>query len=261
MESREERHKHHDLVPLAALINRELRNEKMEKPAVRYGSAAQSRKGEDYFLMKTDCQRVPGNPSTSFAVFGLSSTGGRLIIASDGIWDAVSSETAAKACRGLPAELAARLVVKEALRTRGLKDDTTCIVVDIIPPDNKPPPSPPPKKYNKLKALFFRKNSGKSTNKLAKKLSAVGIVEELFEEGSAMLAERLGNDEPSAQTSGLFMCAVCQADLAPNEGISVHAGSIFSASSTPWQGPFLCGDCRNKKDAMEGKRPSGIKVV
>lgn len=57
------------------------------------------------------------------------------------------------------------------------------------------------------------------------------------------------------------MCAVCQVDLAPSEGISVHAGSIFSTSSKPWQGPFLCADCRNKKDAMEGKRPSGVKVV
>ena len=33
-----------------------------------------------------------------------------------------------------------------------------------------------------------------SANKLSKKLSAVGIVEELFEEGSAMLAERLALD-------------------------------------------------------------------
>jgi hypothetical protein len=72
---------------------------------------------------------------------------------------------------------------------------------------------------------------------------------------------RLGNDENSGQsTSGLFVCAVCQVDLAPSEGISVHAGSIFSTSSKPWQGPFLCCDCRNKKDAMEGKRPSGVKV-
>ncbi|KAL0424713.1 UNVERIFIED_CONTAM: putative protein phosphatase 2C 15 [Sesamum radiatum] len=460
MGSREERHRHHhDLVPLAALISRELKNEKMEKPTVRYGSAAQSRKGEDYFLMKTDCQRVPGNPSTFFSVFGiaglyksflaiingvpifrffdghngsaaaifsrdhllnyvldaiprglgrdewlhalpralvagfvktdkefqskgmlipsvlissslgktsgttatfvivdgwtvtvasvgdsrcildaqggglsvltvdhrleenaeerervtasggevgrlsifggtevgplrcwpgglclsrsigdmdvgefivpipyvkqvkLSSTGGRLIIASDGIWDALSSELAAKSCRGLPAELAARLVVKEALRTRGLKDDTTCIVVDIIPPDNRVPPPPTPKKYTKLKALLFRKKSYGSTNKLSMKLSSVGIVEELFEEGSAMLAERLGNDDTRGQTSSLFVCAVCQADLAPNEGISVHAGSIFSVSSKAWQGPFLCADCRNKKDAMEGKRPSGVRVV
>uniref|UniRef100_A0A2N9FYA3 Uncharacterized protein n=1 Tax=Fagus sylvatica TaxID=28930 RepID=A0A2N9FYA3_FAGSY len=89
-----------------------------------------------------------------------------------------------------------------------------------------------------------------------------GIVEEFFEEGSAMLAERLGNDECTGQsTSGLFICAVCQVDLAPSEGISVHAGGIFSTSSKPWQGPFLCADCRNKKDAMEGKRPSGVKVA
>lgn len=42
----------------------------------------------------------------------LSDAGGRLIIASDGIWDILSSDLAAKACRGLSAELAAKLVVK-----------------------------------------------------------------------------------------------------------------------------------------------------
>ncbi|CAK9151266.1 unnamed protein product [Ilex paraguariensis] len=428
MGSREESYQYrHDLVPLAALISREMRSEKMEKPTVSYGSAAQSRKGEDYFLMKTDCQRVPRNPSTTFSVFAvfdghngnaaaifskdhllnhvlsaiprglerdewlqalpralvagfvktdkefqrkgltsgttatlvivdgwtvtvasvgdsrcildtqggvvseltvdhrleenmeerervtasggevgrlslgggaqlgplrcwpgglclsrsigdmdigeyivpiphvkqvkLSNAGGRLIIASDGIWDALSSEMAAKSCRGLPAELAARQVVKEALRTRGLKDDTTCIVVDNIPPNNSVQPSSPPKKKNKLRALFSGKRSRDSASKLSKKLSAVGMVEELFEEGSAMLAERLGNDDCNSQsTSGLFVCAICQVDLAMSEGISVHAGSIFSTSSKPWQGPFLCSDCRNKKDAMEGKRPSGVKV-
>lgn len=77
------------------------------------------------------------------------------------------------------------------MRTRGLKDDTTCIVVDIIPPDYSVPPSPPPKKQNKFRSFIFRKRSCDSANKLAKKLSSVGIVEELFEEGSAMLAERL----------------------------------------------------------------------
>lgn len=72
MGSREERHRlNHDLVPLAALISRELRNEKMEKPTVRYGCAAQSKKGEDYYLMTTDCQRVQGNPSSTFSVFAV----------------------------------------------------------------------------------------------------------------------------------------------------------------------------------------------
>ncbi|GKB31383.1 probable protein phosphatase 2C 15 [Tanacetum coccineum] len=159
----------------------------------------------------------------------LSDAGGKLIIVSDGIWDAVSSDMAAKSCRGLPAELAARQVVKtivqEALRTRGLKDDTTCIVVDIIPPDSAmPPPSPPRKKPSKfsLRSLFFRKKSHGSARKLSKKLSTVGIVEELFEEGSAMLSERLGNDKTCGpSTSGLFTCAVCQVDQRASEGISI----------------------------------------
>lgn len=79
--------------------------------------------------------------------------------------------------------------LQEALRTRGLKDDTTCIVVDIIPPDNSAQSSPLPKKQSVLKSLLFRKKSH-SSNKLSKRLSAIGFVEELFEDGSAMLAER-----------------------------------------------------------------------
>ncbi|KAL1213825.1 putative protein phosphatase 2C 15 [Cardamine amara subsp. amara] len=90
-------------------------------------------------------------------------------------------------------------------------------------------PSPPKKKSN-------------SSNKLSKKLSTVGIVEEVFEEGSAMPAERLGSGDCSKDSTtgrGIFTCAICQLDLAPTEGISVHAGLIFSTSLKPWQGPFL----------------------
>lgn len=82
------------------------------------------------------------------------------------------------------------LFPQEALRSRGLKDDTTCLVVDIIPSD-LPVISPTPrKKHNFLTSLLFGKKFGNSTNKATSKLSAVGVVEELFEEGSAMLAER-----------------------------------------------------------------------
>ncbi|CAI9103476.1 OLC1v1001961C2 [Oldenlandia corymbosa var. corymbosa] len=342
------------LVPLGTLIGRELRNEKVEKPTVKYGQAALAKKGEDYFLIKPDCSRVLDNQSVPFSVFAifdghngisaaifakenllnnvlsaipqglsreewlqalpralvagfvktdiefqqkgetsgttvtfvvidgwtvtvasvgdsrcildtqggvvslltvdhrleenveerervtasggevgrlnvfggnevgplrcwpgglclsrsigdtdvgefivpiphvkqvkLSNAGGRLIIASDGIWDALSSDLAAQSCRGLPADLAAKLVVKEALRTRGLKDDTTCLVVDIIPYDHPVLPPTPKKKRTLLNSLFAGKRSN-SMNK-GSKLSAVGVVEELFEEGSAMLAER-----------------------------------------------------------------------
>lgn len=59
------------LVPLATLIGNELRGEKVEKPFIKYGQAALAKKGEDYFLIKTDCQRVPGDPSSAFSVFGV----------------------------------------------------------------------------------------------------------------------------------------------------------------------------------------------
>ncbi|PPR81000.1 hypothetical protein GOBAR_AA39718 [Gossypium barbadense] len=191
----------------------------------------------------------------------LSNAGGRLIIASDGIWDALSSDMAAKSCRGLPADLGAKMVVKEALRSRGLKDDTTCLVVDIIPSDQPVLPSTPRKKQNMLSSILFRKKSLNFTNKTTNKLSAIGVVEELFEEGSAVLAERLGKDFPTNANSGIFRCAVCQVDQPPAEGLTLSSGPFFSHGSKRWEGPFLCTNCQKKKDAMEGKRPSRPAVV
>lgn len=414
------------LVPLATLIGRELRGGKVEKPLVKYGQAALAKKGEDYFLTKPDCERIAGDPSTSFSVYAifdghngisaaifakenllanvlsaipqgvsrddwlqalpralvagfvktdiefqqrgetsgttvtfvvidgwtitvasvgdsrcildtqggvvslltvdhrleenveerervtasggevgrlnvfggnevgplrcwpgglclsrsigdtdvgefivpiphvkqvkLSNAGGRLVIASDGIWDALSSDVAAKSCRGLPAELAAKLVVKEALRSRGLKDDTTCLVVDIIPSDIPVIP-PTPKKKQSFLSTFLSGKKSQSVNKATSKLSAVGAVEELFEEGSAMLAERLGKDFPSNQNPGTFKCAVCQVDQhqvdqPPADNLTANSGSFFSPTSKSGEGPFLCTICRKKKDAMEGKKPS-----
>ncbi|KAK1302311.1 putative protein phosphatase 2C 33 [Acorus calamus] len=107
----------------------------------------------------------------------LSNNGGRLIIASDGVWDALASEMAAKCCQGLPAPEAAKEVVKQAVEVKGLRDDTTCIVVDIIPPDHSTLFPSVPKKKNVLKSLISWKMWRKSPNKLVKKLSSLSTVE------------------------------------------------------------------------------------
>ena len=82
--------------------------------------------------------------------------------------------------------------MQEALKARGLRDDTTCLVIDIMPPDNSTQiPYPlPVKKKSKLKTWLFGWRS-KGSAVVANKPGAPGIVQELFEEGSAMLAERL----------------------------------------------------------------------
>jgi len=49
-------------------------------------------------------------------------------------------------------------------------------------------PATPRKQHNVLSSLFGKRSN--STDKSTNKRSAVGAVEELFEEGSAMLAER-----------------------------------------------------------------------
>jgi hypothetical protein len=65
-------------LPLATLIGRELRAGGSERPALRYGHAGFAKRGEDYFLVKPDCLRVPGDPSTAFSVFAVLPSSTRL---------------------------------------------------------------------------------------------------------------------------------------------------------------------------------------
>ncbi|MQM13365.1 hypothetical protein Taro_046288 [Colocasia esculenta] len=187
----------------------------------------------------------------------LSNAGGRLIISSDGVWDALTFEMALNCSRGLPADVAATQIVKEAVQIKGLHDDITCIVVDILPQE-KNPPIPPPKKQGKgvFKSMFRRKSS-ESSSHCDREYSEPDVVEEIFEEGSAMLAQRLDAEYPVCNMFKLFMCAVCQVEIKPGEGTSVHAGIMQPGRLRPWDGPFLCQSCHAKKEAMEGKRASG----
>lgn len=82
--------------------------------------------------------------------------------------------------------------LQEAVQEKGLRDDTTCIVVDILPPEKITPTVPPPKKQGMgvFKNMFRRKSSESSSN-VDREYSEPDVVEEIFEDGSAMLAQRL----------------------------------------------------------------------
>ncbi|KAK9096902.1 hypothetical protein Sjap_022399 [Stephania japonica] len=187
----------------------------------------------------------------------LSTAGGRLIISSDGVWDALSLEMAFSCCRGTSADAAATQIVKEALQLKGLRDDTTCIVVDVLPVEKPTPPVPIPKKHGKrLFKSMFHKGSPESSSH-SDKYSEPDVVEEIFEEGSAMLAKRLSVENPLCHLFKLFTCAVCQVEIKSGKGVSVHADSRNPGALHTWRGPFLCTSCHRKKELMEGKRPLG----
>lgn len=73
----------------------------------------------------------------------------------------------------------------------GLRDDTTCIVVDVLPPEKLTPPVPPSKRQGMgiFKFMFRRKSCETSTHS-DRELSEADLVEEIFEDGSAKLAQR-----------------------------------------------------------------------
>ncbi|KAK4781832.1 hypothetical protein SAY86_015934 [Trapa natans] len=187
----------------------------------------------------------------------LSPGGGRIIISSDGVWDVLSAERALDCCQGMPPDAAARQIVKEAVEVEGLRDDTTCIVIDVLPQEKVVVPLPPHKNQGKsvLKCLFRRKSHGSSSQVGIKEYNDLNVVEELFEEGSAMLSERLNIQYPLCNMFRLFICAVCQVEIKSGNGISIHASSCRGGKLSPWDGPFLCLSCQEKKEAMEGKRP------
>lgn len=183
----------------------------------------------------------------------LAPAGGRLIMASDGVWDAVSTRRAARCCRGVQRpESAAKYVVKEALRSRGLRDDTTCLVVDVAP---RGPQSFAP--AVKKQISFMRLLRCKSV-KGGHVTSDLTIMEELFEENSAALAERLSPEVSVHAGNSLFLCAICSCNLASDTGISVHAGSFFAkVAGKSWEGPFLCAKCKMKQEAkLEAEQDS-----
>ncbi|KAL4583589.1 hypothetical protein LXL04_008167 [Taraxacum kok-saghyz] len=185
----------------------------------------------------------------------LSSAGGRMIIASDGVWDAMSAEAALLCCRGLPPDTSAAQIVKEAVEFKGLRDDTTCIVVDMLPSEKTQSHA---KRTGKkvLKSMFRRKSSGCPPQVYGVYLEAqADVVEEMIEEGSAFLSERLDTKYPLCNLFKLFSCAVCQKGMKPGEGISVHLGTCKFNKARPWDGPFLCLSCHKKREAMEGKSP------
>uniref|UniRef100_A0A7N1A0T8 protein-serine/threonine phosphatase n=1 Tax=Kalanchoe fedtschenkoi TaxID=63787 RepID=A0A7N1A0T8_KALFE len=188
----------------------------------------------------------------------LPSAGGRLIIASDGVWDALTAKMAVDCCRGMPPDSAAQQIVQAAVQPKGIRDDTTCIVVDICPPEQAASVAHAHKKSGKgvFKSLF-RKKTSESASHVSKRHCEPDIVVELFEDGSAMLSERFNTQYPLCNMFKLFICAVCQVEMKPGEGVSIHSDSARPGKLRPWDGPFLCLSCQEKKVAMEGKRTQG----
>lgn len=70
-ETMSNKNENHQTVPLSVLLKRELANEKIERPEIVHGQASQSKKGEDFTLVKTECQRVVGDGVSTYSVFGL----------------------------------------------------------------------------------------------------------------------------------------------------------------------------------------------
>ncbi|KAK9079955.1 hypothetical protein SSX86_001630 [Deinandra increscens subsp. villosa] len=88
-----------------------------------------------------------------------------------------------------------------------------------------------------LKSMFRRKSSGSPPRVDAVYLQP-DVVEELIEEGSALLSERLHTKYPLCNLFKLFTCAVCQKEMKPGEGISILAASGNLVKPRPWDVPL-----------------------
>jgi integrin-linked kinase-associated serine/threonine phosphatase 2C len=74
-------------------------------------------------------------PSPFVIQLRLPTRGARLMLASDGVWDAFKTDRVAKIARKYPTASATGEVVTRVARSQGgLKDDTTLICIDVLPP-------------------------------------------------------------------------------------------------------------------------------
>ncbi|GAA0180462.1 protein phosphatase [Lithospermum erythrorhizon] len=61
----------HQTVPLSVLFKRESENEKIDNPELSHGEHGQSKKGEDFMMVNTHCQRALADGFTTFLVYGV----------------------------------------------------------------------------------------------------------------------------------------------------------------------------------------------
>ncbi|KAH7293371.1 hypothetical protein KP509_28G022800 [Ceratopteris richardii] len=180
----------------------------------------------------------------------LSRAGGRFIIASDGVWDSISCEKAAKCCRGLSPKDAAWKIVRTSVKKRGLRDDTTCLVVDVTP------------SYSNLQSVFWATSEtkgnlnscfpwwkSKDSSANVATIPSSPSIEELFEYDSVRHLEQLSSD-PSSYT---FICALCETKISLNDLITVHAGSFFSMHNRALEGSFFCRSCKPTENSNVGE--------
>eukprot|EP00897_Mesotaenium_endlicherianum_P005581 jgi/Mesen1/5050/ME000252S04166 len=171
------------------------------------------------------------------ATFSVPRSGGRIIMASDGLWDAVDNDRAAKLCRGLPASTAASALVKESIKVKGLRDDITVIVVDLLPAGTSAADSSAcaVPKSKKEKTGLLQKLKGMKSKKGgdAKAPAPVEDMPNLVNDHDSMkggsLYERYLLEGRSVHSGGHF-CQVCgkQVQMAGSYSeASIRAGNIF----------------------------------
>jgi serine/threonine protein phosphatase PrpC len=92
--------------------------------------------------------------------------GARLIIGSDGLWDAVHPKTAAHHTREMSASEASHKLLSMAIKKDHLKDDVTVVIVDIMPPGHEEKKVPPGLSLHS--AAKHQKNNHASVERLAR---------------------------------------------------------------------------------------------
>ncbi|KAF5942848.1 hypothetical protein HYC85_020490 [Camellia sinensis] len=151
----------------------------------------------------------------------LSTAGGRLIISSDGVWDALSAEKTFDCCRGMAADAAASQIVKEAVQVKGLRDDTTCIVIDVQPLEKLTPPLPPPKKLDTKYPIC---------NMFKLFMCVVCLVE--MKPGDGISIHAGGSNSGKLRPwDGPFLCSNCQEKTKAMEGKRPSGDGTYSSGS------------------------------
>ncbi|RZR92490.1 hypothetical protein BHM03_00020800 [Ensete ventricosum] len=252
------------MVPLATLIGRELRGGKSEKPAIKYGHAAFAKRGEDYFLVRPDCLRVPGDAASSFSVFAVllihhsvsvsfvpSHVPSGLMSFPVQIFDGHNGVSAAVFAKEHLLEHVMSAIPQGIGREEWLEALPRALVAGFVKTDID---------FQRKGKISFTYCWSIGDTDVGEFIVPIPHVKQVkvraIKLGDFQWECRLGKSFSSRENTGLLRCAICQTDQVPDDDLLVTSGDLFSPTSKRQEGPYLCADCRRKKDAMEGKRPS-----
>ena len=155
-------------------------------------------------------------------------TGGRLVVASDGLWDTMGGDDVVKLGRHLSADRCAKGLLRKSVKsTNGLRDDTTLVVIDLKPPGlphGRRPARLEPRHFcggQMSKVLLSLTDDSSTSGSMRGGRSANATLMEALDE--VLAAEEDTPDRARRSSTRSLRTCTCRQSFSPPGGVEIRA--------------------------------------